>query len=104
MSTPQQQAAARVRLAGRGVLPAPVPSFSRIWWQAPSANQVKELVELGCGPHLSGFRHPGVAGEYQTEAAAIYWVAIEEFNLSYYIGETLLMTVYIYIHIPIVVT
>ena len=50
--SPQQQAAARARLANRGVLPtpAPAPSFSRIWWQAPSANQVKELVELGCGP------------------------------------------------------
>ena len=44
------------------------------------------------------FRHPGVAGEYQTEAAAMYWVAIEEFNLSYYIGVTRLFTVYIYIH------
>ena len=27
-----------------------------------------------------------------------YWVAVKELKLSYYIGETLLFTIYIYIH------
>ena len=30
--------------------------------------------------------------------ATIYWVAVKELNLSYYIGETLLFTIYIYIY------
>ena len=29
----------------------------------------------------------------------IYWVAVKDLKLSYYIGETLLFTIYIYIYI-----
>ena len=28
----------------------------------------------------------------------VYWVAVKELNLSYYIGKTLLFTIYIYIY------
>ena len=29
----------------------------------------------------------------------VYWVAVKELSLSYYIGETLLFTIYIYTYI-----
>ena len=31
------------------------------------------------------------------------WVAVKELKLSYYVGETLLFTIYIYTYIPIMV-
>ena len=35
------------------------------------------------------------------ESVKVYWVAAKELKLSYYIGEILLLTVYIYISIMV---
>ena len=52
---------------------------------------------------LGMFRN-GMMGLRKKFVARLVWVADKELNLSYYIGETLLSTIYIYIYVPIMVT
>ena len=40
----------------------------------------------------------GMMGLRKKFVARLVWVAVKELNLSYYIGETLLSTIYIYTH------
>ena len=74
----------------------------RLSHQLPSKTWAPSLLRLAWEP----WQPRGLGLRIAEHDYENIWVVVKELNLSYYVGETLLFTIYmcIYIYIPIMVT
>ena len=97
----QNQTPSGIPICRLHLLPTAGPSWC--WcWREPCDYPPRSVSQCGGGGDNGNDADDDDKDDHKPDTSN--WVAVKELNLSYYVGEALLLSIYIYIHITIMVT